>query len=68
MLRYELGSFNSTCYQEVSSWEYGIGGPSGFIKDGKFLNDLSDCQLLKNGSAQWSYLIFLFNYVDVDIY
>jgi len=28
--------------------------PSGFIKGGEFLNELSDCQLLKKNSAMWS--------------
>jgi hypothetical protein len=30
--------------------------PSGFVKDGVFRDQLSDCQLLKKHSSPWSWL------------
>jgi hypothetical protein len=40
----------------VGSCEHG-NETSGIISDGEFLDQLKDCQLLKEDSALWSYLV-----------
>jgi hypothetical protein len=46
-------ALKETGYDAVGSWEHG-NEPLGSIKGGKFLDQLSDLQLLKKNSTPWS--------------
>jgi hypothetical protein len=43
------------CGQVVNLYETTV-GHLGFMKDGKFVDHLSDCQCIKKDTSAWSYL------------